>query len=48
MDLDNFYNQTEPINELISEQRKNLKALEERCLSYISYFSRTLSICIGV
>ncbi|GAB6119097.1 hypothetical protein [Dysgonomonas termitidis] len=46
LDWDNFNNPPEPIDELISRQRKNLKALEERCLSYIPYFSRTLPVCM--
>lgn len=45
LDWDNFYNPPEPIDELISQQRKDLETLEERCLSYIPYCDRTLPVC---
>ena len=46
LDWDNFYYPPEPVNELITEQRKNIEVLKERCLSYIPYSDRTLPVCI--
>ncbi len=46
LDWDNFYHLPEPVNELITEQRKNIEVLKERCLSYIPYSDRTLPICM--
>lgn len=45
LDWDNFYYPPEPIDELISRQRKDLEVLEERCLSFIPYSCRTLPVC---